>query len=156
MTETSTKTPTVGDAMLRHPTIHTADLTVGEAYDIFARHPKTHLLLLVRDGVLVSTLARADLETPQAQAADRDAPAMHLGSLAHRTTAPGMLLAPTREEMIEHGQRRVAVVDPDMHLLGLLCLKRKLTDFCTDEGVAAMRAERRANGLPEQPSHPET
>jgi hypothetical protein len=54
--------------------------------------------------------------------------------------------------MADSGLRRAAVVDDvaadRMHLLGLLCLKRSRTDFCTDEGVAAMRAERTATTPP--------
>ena len=38
---------TVGSAMLRHPTVHPADLTVGEAQAVFAARAKTHLLVLV-------------------------------------------------------------------------------------------------------------
>jgi hypothetical protein len=37
---------------------------------------------------------------------------------------------------------RLAVVDDDGVLTGLLCLKRKLTGFCTDADVAARAAER--------------
>lgn len=130
--------PTVGEAMLRHPTVHPATLSVGEARAVFAEHPKTHLLLLLDGTTLVSTLTRDDLE-----GADHDdVPAARLGSLEHRTVSPDVLLAPTREEMVGTGQRRVAVVGPGMKLLGLLCLKRRLTDFCTDEGVASMRRER--------------
>jgi hypothetical protein len=36
----------------------------------------------------------------------------------------------------------MAVVSPSGLLLGLLCLKRSFTGFCTDDGVARMRRER--------------
>lgn len=140
-TSTRHRDPTVGDAMLRHPTVHGTGLTLGEARAIFAARPKTHLLLLVDDGVLVSAVDRDDVPADLADAT----PAATVGSLEGRTVSPGVLLEPTREEMIARGARRVAVVAPDMHLLGLLCLKRRLTDFCTDEGVAAMRRERAAS-----------
>lgn len=129
---------TVGDAMLRRPTVHPADLTVAAARSAFDASPKTHLLLLVRDGVLVSTLTRADLEVETGPTT----PAAPLGSLVHRTVDPGVLLAPTHEAMVRHGVRRLAVVDPAMRLLGLLCLKRSRAGFCTDDGVAALRASR--------------
>jgi hypothetical protein len=34
-----------------------------------------------------------------------------------------------------HGRRRPAVVDDSGRLLGLLCLKKDGTDYCSDEGV---------------------
>lgn len=145
--------PMVGEAMLRHPTVHGVTLSVGEARAIFAAHPKTHLLLLVDGRRLVSTVTREDLDA--ARRVDDDAPATHVGSLEHRTVGPDVPLAPTREEMVETGQRRVAVVGPEMELMGLLCLKRRLTDFCTDDGVASMRRERAREGfLSARVSHP--
>ena len=131
---------TVGDAMLRRPTIHGTGLTVGAARAAFDASPKTHLLLLVHDGVLVSTLTRTDLDA----AADPAEPAAGLGSLAHRTVGPGVLLAATYDQMTRRGLRRLAVVDASNRLLGLLCLKRGLTGFCTDDGVAGMRTGRDA------------
>lgn len=134
---------TVADAMLRHPTVHPGGLSVGEARAAFAASPKTHLLLLVTDGVLISALTRSDLEAPEAEAC---APAWRLGSLADRVVAPGAALGPVRDHMIARGRRRLAVVGPSMRLLGLLCLKRARTGFCTDDGVARMRRER---GVPD-------
>ena len=131
---------TVGDAMLRRPTIHAAGLTVGAARAAFDAGPKTHLLLLVHDGVLVSTLTRGDLQA----AADPAESAAGLGSLAHRTVDPGVPLAATYDQMTRRGLRRLAVVDASNRLLGLLCLKRSLTGFCTDDGVAGMRTVRDA------------
>jgi hypothetical protein len=46
--------------------------------------------------------------------------------------------------LIAHGQRRLAVVDDAGVLAGLLCLKRKLTGFCTDADVGARVTERAA------------
>jgi len=141
---TQPREATVGDAMLRHPTVHPVDLTVGEARAAFDASPKTHLLLLVGDGVLASTLTRADLVA----AADAAGPAVGLGSLVGRIVGPEALLAPTKERMTREGCRRLAVVDPSLQLLGLLCLKRNRTGFCTDRGVAAMRDARRRGTNP--------
>lgn len=132
---------TVGDAMLHHPTVHGADLTVGEARAVFADSAKTHLLLLVRDGVLVGAVSRHDVDV--ATHAEDTAPAATIASLDGRTTTPDVPVGPLRESMAGTGLRRIAVVDEEMHLLGLLCLKASLTGFCTDEGVAAMRRSRR-------------
>jgi len=135
---------TVAAAMLRHPTVHAADLTVGQAQEIFAARAKTHLLVLVDGDVLVSTVTRDDV----ADLPDGEAPARDAGRLAGRVVTADESLEPLREAMADSGLRRVAVVDDvtadPMRLVGLLCLKRSQTDFCTDEGVAAMRAEREA------------
>jgi hypothetical protein len=135
---------TVGDAMLRRPTVHAADLTVGAARAAFDASPKTHLLLLVRDGVLVATLTRDDV----AADADPDGPAAGLGALVGRTVDPAVPLAAAHALMAGRGLRRLAVVDGSARLLGLLCLKRGLTGFCTDDGVAEMRAARGLSGEP--------
>ena len=129
---------TVGDAMLRRPAVHPAELTVGEARAVFATRTKIHLLLLVRDGILVSTLDRDDLTDD----ADTAAPAAALGSLELRTVAVDVPLQATQEAMVRTGRRRLAVVGPEGHLLGLLCLKRSLAGFCTDDGVSTMRQSR--------------
>ena len=47
--------------------------------------------------------------------------------------------------MITTGIRRLAVVDGDLRLLGLLCLKASRTGFCSDEGVDGMRRGRHAS-----------
>jgi hypothetical protein len=44
--------------------------------------------------------------------------------------------------LIERGLRRLAVIDHDGTLLGLMCLKRSRTGFCSDEDVAS-RAQSR-------------
>jgi CBS domain-containing protein len=129
---------TVADAMLRHPTVHPADLTVGKARAVFEASPKTRLLLLVADGVLVSTLTRDDLEA----ADDPTTPAAGLGTLEDRCVSPDLPLDPTREALVREGRPRLAVVAEDGRLLGLLCLKRSQSGFCTDDGVAQMRRSR--------------
>lgn len=132
---------TVADAMLRDPTVHPAGLTVDEARQCFRASPKTHLLLLVRDGVLLRAVTTDDL-TEQVPGSD---PVLAHGSLEDRTVGPDVPVGPLREAMAGTGVRRLAVVDSDMSLLGLLCLKKSLTGFCTDESVAAMRAARRSD-----------
>lgn len=87
---------TVADAMLRHPAVHPAGLPAHEARAVFAASPKTHLLLLVSDGVLISTLTRGDLEAGSP------------GSLAGRVVAPGARLDSVRDLMVAHGRRRLA------------------------------------------------
>lgn len=124
--------------MLRNPTVHRADLTVGEARAAFEASAKQRLLLLVADGRLVSTVSRDDL----AGVYDGARPAAEVGTLDGRTIAPDVPLDEVMAHMESRGLRRIAVVEADLQLIGLLCLKRSLTGFCTDEGVAEMRRER--------------
>ena len=145
MTRGSGSRPTAGDAMLRRPTVHPASLTLAQARAVFGASPKTHLLLLVLGEQLVGTLTRADVRN----ALEGSAP-VPLGLLADRIVSEDAPLDVVRGRMIQEDRRRLAVVDDSMRLLGLLCLKRSRTGFCTDEGVAAMRAARRRPGA-EQP-----
>ncbi|WP_336671079.1 CBS domain-containing protein [Tsukamurella sp. USMM236] len=132
-------TVTVADVMLRRPTVHPAEITVGAARTAFETSPKLHLLLLMRDGALAGTLDRDDLTG----GADDAAPALAVASLTERTTPPGAPADRLRSHMITTGIRRLAVVDDDLRLLGLLCLKASRTGFCTDDGVDGMRRARR-------------
>ena len=126
--------------MLRNPTVHRADLTVGEARAAFEASAKQRLLLLVADGRLVSTVSRDDL----AGAYDGARRAAEVGTLDGRTVTPDVPLEEVMTHMESRGLRRIAVVEADLQLVGLLCLKRSLTGFCTDEGVAEMRRDRAA------------
>lgn len=125
--------------MLQHPTVHPAGLRLAGARAAFEESPKTHLLLLVRGGVLVTTLDRDDLAVD----AEPTAAAAAYGLLDGRTVGPDVEVAPLRASMAGSGRRRLAVVDEEMQLLGLLCLKQSLDGFCTDEAVDAMRSARR-------------
>jgi hypothetical protein len=46
-----------------------------------------------------------------------------------------------RQSMLRNRLRRIAVVDEHGALLGLLCLKRSGTGFCSDDDVAARAAD---------------
>lgn len=129
---------TVADAMLRHPTVHPTDLTLAEARAAFEASAKTHMLLFVEEERLVGTLTRVDLMDPLPPGAR-----VPTGLLADRVIEPDAPLDATWEQMAREGRRRLAVADSSMRLLGLLCLKRRLDGFCTDEGVAHMREDRR-------------
>ncbi len=98
-----------------------------------------HMALVVAaDGRLVTTIERSDLAeaTPVARCA------AELGTLVGRTVAPSQAVAAARESLLHHGRRRLAVVDASGRLLGLLCLKRDGTGFCSDEGIRAGAEER--------------
>lgn len=137
---------TVGDVMVRRPTVHPADTTVSAARAAFATSAKFHLLLLVRDGRLVGAIDRDDVAAPDAE--DHGA-ALALASLDGRTVAPSVPAGKLRADMVASGIRRLAVVDEHRRLLGLLCLKASASAFCTDDGVDTMRRFR--NPHPDRP-----
>lgn len=126
---------TVDDAMVRRPKVLPADATVAEVADVLA-DDHVHMVLLVRGDRLIGTVTRADLEDaagPRRQAAT-------IATLDGRTVGPGQCLGRVHDDMISSAQRRLAVVDHDGRLLGLLCLKRTRTGFCTDRDVASRAA----------------
>ncbi len=131
----SRRPTTVADAMVRHPVVHPASLTVAEAR-LALDDPHRHLLLIVSGRRLLGTVARDDL----LGADDDTAPALTSARLVGRLTLPHQPLAPLHDAMARAGERRRAVVDEHGLLLGLLCLKASASGFCTDAGIAARRA----------------
>ncbi|WP_336215396.1 hypothetical protein [Nonomuraea sp. LPB2021202275-12-8] len=117
--------------MIRTAKLHPVQTTVADA-SVALENEHVHLLLLVEGATLRGTLERRDLiEAP------RGAPALRFARLSGRTIGPDESLARVHAAMVSCGRRRLAVVDPDGALLGLLCLKSKQTGFCTDQGVAS-------------------
>ena len=135
---------TVGDAMITRPHLHPVTLTVAAARAAL-EDSHVHLLLLVEGGLLRGTLTRDDLDrAPGATPGDADAPAMSSARLEDRTVPAQAPLAQVQRAMAEDGVRRRAVVDDQGRLVGLLCLKRSGTGFCTDDGVAARASDHEA------------
>lgn len=127
--------PTVGDVVLKLPKTLPADISVAQARACFA-DDHVHMLLLTESGRLLGTLVRDDLR------GQADGPALALTRLAGRTISAEAPAEEARQVLLSRGQRRLAVVDADGALIGLLCLKRRLTGFCSDADVAARAAER--------------
>jgi len=132
---------TVAEALVRRPWTMPAEVTVGGARAAFADE-HVHMLLLTRGPSLLGTLVREDLEAD----VDDGALALPLATLTNRTVAPDVPLEDVRRWLVARGERRLAVVEEDRTLLGLLCLKRRQTGFCSDGDVAARAAERHATG----------
>ncbi|GAB4001522.1 CBS domain-containing protein [Nocardioides ultimimeridianus] len=130
---------TVAEVMITAPTTFDAAITVGVARTSLAR-PKQHLVLLVDGAHLVGTLAAEDLPDTVGD----DEPARDHARLEDRTARPTDTVADLWERLDHAGARRLAVVDDAGDLLGLVCVKRCRTGFCTVEGIAAWRAERSA------------
>ena len=140
---TSRLPTTVADAMVRHPVVHPARLTVAEAR-LALDDPHRHLLLIVAGRRLLGTVARDDL----LDAADDDAPALTRARVVGRLALSGQPLAPLKDAMARAGERRRAVVDEHGMLQGLLCLKASGSGFCTDAGIAARRASSHVEARP--------
>ncbi|ROO85076.1 CBS domain-containing protein [Actinocorallia herbida] len=128
---------TVADAMLLSPKVHGRDTTVADAA-VVLRNDHVHAVLVVDGAVLLAVVERGDLGAPP------HLPARSAGRLGERVARPGDDLETARRAMAVAGRRRLAVVGEGDVLLGLLCLKRTGLGFCSDEGVEARAAERRA------------
>lgn len=133
----------VVDAMLTTPRTHPPDLSVAQARAVLA-DSHVRLLLLVESRRLLGALDRDDLDAAPEDPGSQ--PALPLAGLVGRTVRADARLDDVRTAMQAAGRRRLAVVDDDGLLLGLLCLKASATGFCSDAGVAARARERLSRG----------
>jgi CBS domain-containing protein len=125
----------VADAMLRDPKVLGPATTIAQARAFFA-DGHVHAALIVERGRLLAVVEPLDLVGDLAA----DGPAVAVGRLRGRVAAPGADLAAAWDAMALAARRRLAVVDERGDLLGLLCLKRSGTGFCSEDDVRA-RAE---------------
>ncbi|WP_291416029.1 CBS domain-containing protein [Actinophytocola sp.] len=128
---------TVGDVLVRQPTTLPIDTSVDQARACFA-DDHVHMLLLTESGRLIGTLVRTDLRTDL----DGTDTALTHSHMSGRTVTADLPAEQALRLLLTRGQRRLAVVVDDGTLTGLLCLKRRLTGFCTDTDIAARAAER--------------
>ncbi|MDT9593250.1 CBS domain-containing protein [Nocardioides zeae] len=126
----------VREVMVTVPKVTPADATVAELRAFFA-NDHVHAALLVDGERLVAVVERADLAGHADTVAGRE-----VGRLDDRVVAVDADAERVRLELAAAGRRRLAVLDADGGLVGLLCLKRSGTGFCDDDGVAARAAER--------------
>jgi predicted transcriptional regulator len=138
--------PTVADAMISRPKALPADASVADVRAVLA-DDHVVMALLTEDGVLRGTLLREDLPDTAPDAA----PALPLSRLVGRIVAPAAPLADVHELLLRTGRRRLAVVDEEGRLLGLLCLTRRRTGYCSDAGVAERARSRRCAPGPGSP-----
>ncbi len=118
--------------MITRPKQHSPATGLAELRAFF-EDDHVHLALIVAaDGRLLTTVERSDLPPT-----DTCVPAERLGALAGRTVGPAEPLDDVTAALKRKGSRRLAVVDEAGRLLGLLCLKRDGTGYCTDAGVRA-------------------
>lgn len=123
---------TVAEVMLARPKVLPVTASVGEVRAVLA-DDHVHMVLLTDGDMLRGTVVRGDLPAT----AGPQEPALGCSRLAGRTVAPSADAEGARQQLVESGGRRLAVVDERGHLLGLLCLKRRRTGFCGDADVAA-------------------
>jgi CBS-domain-containing membrane protein len=132
----------VSDVMLRHPKVLDAQATVDQARAALT-DDHVHMVLLTEGSTLVGTLVRTDLPHPIQRSDQGSGPALPWSTLRDRTVPSATSADTVNKLLIERGLRRLAVIDHDGTLLGLMCLKRSRTGFCSDEDVAS-RAQSRA------------
>lgn len=136
-----TASPTVGDAMITRPkALPSSETTVAQVRNAF-ENDHVHMVLLTHNGILRGTLVRDDLSCAGGGRSDTE-PALPFSTLRGRTIEPDECADRVRRELVDEGLRRLAVVDDHGVLLGLLCLKRRHTGFCSDHDVAARAADR--------------
>lgn len=136
---------TVAEVMVTTPKTMPSGTTIGDILGVFD-DDHVHMVLLTEGPLLRGTIERLDV--PAELWAVRGTtdpalglPALRFSSLAGRTVSPAMTASRARQLMMARGSRRSAVVDAGGVLVGLLCLKRRLTGFCSDADVAARAAE---------------
>lgn len=122
--------PVVGDVMLQCPKTLPEDATLAQARAALDDE-HVHLVLLTRGDTLVGTVSRSDLPTSTA------GPVLPWSTLTGRTVPPDVPAQAVQDLLNEQGARRLAVVDADGTLLGLACLKRRRTGFCSAADVAS-------------------
>ena len=120
------------DVVVRLPKTLGPSATVAEARAALA-DDHVHMLLLTEHGRLLGTLVPTDLPDSGASSAA----AADYATLEGRTIPSHFPAEDALRLLLTTGQRRRAVIDDSGRLLGLLCLKRRLTGFCSDADVAA-------------------
>jgi CBS domain-containing protein len=129
----------VRDVMLRYPKTLPARAFVDEVRAALT-NDHVHMVLMTEGDALVGTVVRADLP----RTAEGGSPALPWSTLPGRTVLPEARVGAVHDLMAELAQRRVAVVDHEGTLLGLMCLKRRRTGFCSDDDAASRAQSRRA------------
>jgi CBS domain len=126
----------VAQAMVTNPKVFGPGLSRSDLDQLFA-DDHVHAALVIDDGRLITVIQRTDLEDSLP-----DANPCSLGTLTGRVVAPGAPLAAVHARMRRERRRRLAVLDGSGQLLGLLCLKKSGTGFCSDADVRSRELER--------------
>jgi CBS-domain-containing membrane protein len=136
-----TDTDCVGRAMVTIPKTHDPETPLVEIRSLF-EDDHVHMALIVdADRLLITTIERSDLD--QIQSESRPVP--QIGTLHGRTIGPAASIQDATSRLKAQQRRRLAVVDETGRLLGLLCLKRDGTGYCSDGGVLQRAAASRTS-----------
>jgi hypothetical protein len=134
-----TSTTRVREVSLASPKVFGSQSRVGHVRELLL-DDHVHAALIVHRGKLLTVIESADIpiDVPD------DFPAKDFGRLVGRTVRPDARAIATLELMRSAGRRRLAVIDVRGNLLGLLCMKRNMTGFCSEADVRAREMERNA------------
>ena len=128
----------VSDAMVTCPMTHPADCGVEVIRAAFEDDHVSMALIVASDRRLVTTIERTDL----VETVSSSTPVSDLGTLLGRTVGPAASLDAVTATLLREGRRRLAVVDDSGRLVGLLCMRRDGTGYCSDHGIRARENER--------------
>lgn len=118
-------------AMVTIPKTHGPETSLRDIRSLF-EDEHVHMVLIVGpDRRLITTIERGDLERGRPDST----PVAQLGSLVGRTIGPNCPIEDATSKLKAEKRRRLAVVDDAGRLLGLLCLKRDGTGYCSDDGI---------------------
>ena len=117
---------TVGEVMISRPKTLSATATIADARRLF-ENQSVRTALVAEDGRYTGELTRADIE-----GLDDAAPISAVASTPAGTVAKDATVAAAMERMDAAGTDRLAVVDADGTLHGLVCLSRSGGYLCTD------------------------
>ena len=131
------KPQTVADAMIQAPKTSGPEAAVRDMKALF-ENDKVHAVLIVDGDVLLAVVERSDLD----QSTSDEASALSVGRLSGRVVTGDHSLQAAHRWMTGSCARRLAVVDEDGRLVGLLCLKRDGRGFCSSADLQS-RADAR-------------
>ena len=117
---------TVADVMISRPKTLPATATVADARRLF-ENQSVRTALVADSGRYAGELTRADIE-----GLEDTAPISAAASTPAGTAAADDTVVAALERMEAAGTDRLAVVDPDGTLRGLVCLSRSHGQLCTD------------------------
>lgn len=115
------------DVMVSCPTVHNPSATIAQLRRFFDDE-HVHAALLVDADQLIGVIERTDLTSDLSD----DEHARTIARLDERTVHTTASLATVLASMKRSERRRLAVVDDNGALLGLLCLRANGQGFCSD------------------------
>jgi CBS domain len=125
--------------MIMTPKISGPEATVSDMQAQF-ENDHVHAVLIVHSGVLLAVVERSDLD----RSTSDEASALSVGRLSGRVVTGDHSLQAAHRWMTGSCTRRLAVVDEDGRLVGLLCLKRDGRGFCSSANLQSRTDERQS------------